>query len=159
VCLFAACSAFRILFFPIRGPLAVARAIAAIVVDAMDRMSLRWSAAHVSEKVAEVFAPTRADANAAPAIVFETRTIRIAATVDECSPTSMLNGTVLAVNVVHRESAYTVQKNAFGSSRRSAVMPSGGMPPRSRKQSSQCSIGTSSAASRSAASSKLFCCL
>lgn len=52
-----------------RSPSAVVRRIRAVVVDAVDRMVLRWPRTHVGKKVSERVAPTFADENASASVV------------------------------------------------------------------------------------------
>ena len=58
---YSAASVARLLFM--RGPAAVLRLIVAVVVDSIERVSLRWSRSHVVHEHGEVF-PRRTDADA-----------------------------------------------------------------------------------------------
>src|SRR5262252_88881 len=73
------------LFGAIR-PAAILRCVRAIVIDAVNRVALRWPWPHVSQEIRKRLAPTVTDCDAATAISVEAIMVRIGATLDHVHP-------------------------------------------------------------------------
>ena len=81
-----------------RGPVAVIRAVTALVVAALDGVLRRRSRAHISQELREVVTPLIADRDAAPAVVGVTGDARVQATATQIGPALVLRRLTSAVN-------------------------------------------------------------
>jgi hypothetical protein len=69
-----------------RCPAAVRRFVIAVVVNAIQCMSLRWSRSHVGNEVSHRLAPAFANRYPAPAIVLVCLVLGVVASLDHCNP-------------------------------------------------------------------------